>query len=100
MMTCPFRAINATVKCKLLAITTYLFTKLPYSISGTALHACGVATDLLLQQCINVNAAFVVCPCCYGYIQDTHTVTYPRSETFKLANITMQVSDVIIMECK
>ena len=50
---------------------------------GIALHACGVATDLVLQICEAKRAAFVVCPCCYGSIQSGHTVTYPRSKLFK-----------------
>ncbi|KAH8019688.1 hypothetical protein HPB51_021010 [Rhipicephalus microplus] len=31
---------------------------------GVSLHACGVATDLVLQKCIERNATFVSCPCC------------------------------------
>ncbi|KAJ8664365.1 hypothetical protein QAD02_006027 [Eretmocerus hayati] len=50
---------------------------------GTSLHACGVATDLVLQQCIKNNAAFVCCPCCYGSIQDCDLITYPRSQAFR-----------------
>lgn len=50
---------------------------------GTCLHACGVATDLVLQQCIEKSAAFVCCPCCYGSVQDCHRVVYPRSQAFK-----------------
>ncbi|KAK1130995.1 hypothetical protein K0M31_017298 [Melipona bicolor] len=50
---------------------------------GMSLHACGVATDLVIQQCIRVNATFVCCPCCYGSLQDCHHLTYPRSTIFK-----------------
>lgn len=50
---------------------------------GTCLHACGVATDLVLQQCIDRNAAFVCCPCCYGSIKNCPKIVYPRSQTFK-----------------
>ena len=50
---------------------------------GTCLHACGVATDLVLQQCIDKNAAFVCCPCCYGSVQDCHRIVYPRSQVLK-----------------
>lgn len=50
---------------------------------GMSLHACGVATDLVIQQCIRKNAAFVSCPCCYGSLRDCHQLTYPRSEAFK-----------------
>ncbi|CAG9762390.1 unnamed protein product [Ceutorhynchus assimilis] len=50
---------------------------------GLALHACGVATDLVLQMCIKNKADFVCCPCCYGGIKQCHEVSYPRSENFK-----------------
>ena len=33
---------------------------------GVSLHACGVATDLVIQKCIQNSASFVSCPCCYG----------------------------------
>lgn len=50
---------------------------------GMALHACGVATDLVLQMCIKNKADFVCCPCCYGGIKDCHEVSYPRSTRFQ-----------------
>ncbi|XP_071560129.1 glutathione S-transferase C-terminal domain-containing protein [Temnothorax nylanderi] len=50
---------------------------------GTSLHACGLATDLVIQCCIRKNAIFVCCPCCYGSLQDCHQLTYPRSDVFK-----------------
>ncbi|EFN89018.1 Glutathione S-transferase C-terminal domain-containing protein-like protein [Harpegnathos saltator] len=50
---------------------------------GMSLHACGVATDLVIQSCIEKNAIFVCCPCCYGSVQDCHRLTYPRSNVFK-----------------
>lgn len=49
---------------------------------GTSLHACGVATDLVMKLCVSKKAAFVCCPCCYGSIQKCSEVTYPRSEYF------------------
>ncbi|OWF47057.1 glutathione S-transferase C-terminal domain-containing protein-like [Mizuhopecten yessoensis] len=54
---------------------------------GTCLHACGSATDMVLHQCLQNNANFVICPCCYGGIQNTHLMSYPRSQRFKTANI-------------
>ncbi|XP_019377472.1 PREDICTED: glutathione S-transferase C-terminal domain-containing protein isoform X2 [Gavialis gangeticus] len=48
-----------------------------------ALHACGVATDMVIEHCIKVHAAFVICPCCYGFIQNTAKFTFPRSHRFK-----------------
>ncbi|XP_015585655.1 glutathione S-transferase C-terminal domain-containing protein homolog [Cephus cinctus] len=50
---------------------------------GMSLHACGVATDLVIQHCMRINAVFVSCPCCYGAIQICHHITYPRSDLFK-----------------
>ncbi|XP_048364995.1 glutathione S-transferase C-terminal domain-containing protein isoform X2 [Sphaerodactylus townsendi] len=50
---------------------------------GVALHACGVATDMVIERCTKVCAAFVICPCCYGFIQNTAKFTFPRSHQFK-----------------
>ncbi|XP_050665753.1 glutathione S-transferase C-terminal domain-containing protein homolog [Leptidea sinapis] len=52
---------------------------------GVALHACGVATDLVLDKCLRANAKFVLCPCCYGSLHVTDRLTYPRS--YKFSNI-------------
>lgn len=49
---------------------------------GVSLHACGVATDLVIQKCIENGAHFVCCPCCYGGIQNCHQLNYPRSKQF------------------
>ncbi|XP_056422068.1 glutathione S-transferase C-terminal domain-containing protein isoform X2 [Hyla sarda] len=50
---------------------------------GVALHACGVATDMVIEHCIAARAAFVICPCCYGFIQNTVKTTFPRSCRFQ-----------------
>ncbi|XP_001367219.1 glutathione S-transferase C-terminal domain-containing protein [Monodelphis domestica] len=50
---------------------------------GVALHACGVATDMVIEHCTKARAAFVTCPCCYGFIQHTLKFTFPQSEPFK-----------------
>uniref|UniRef100_A0A667G763 Glutathione S-transferase C-terminal domain-containing protein n=1 Tax=Lynx canadensis TaxID=61383 RepID=A0A667G763_LYNCA len=50
---------------------------------GVALHACGVATDMVIEHCIKTRAAFVTCPCCYGFIQNTSKFNFPKSEQFK-----------------
>ncbi|XP_060519883.1 glutathione S-transferase C-terminal domain-containing protein homolog [Cylas formicarius] len=50
---------------------------------GVALHACGVATDLVLQMCIRNKADFLCCPCCYGGIKQCHELTYPRSAAYQ-----------------
>lgn len=59
---------------------------------GTSLHACGVATDLVLQTCILNKAHFVCCPCCYGGIQDCHRLKYPRSKEFSGLNYNCYLS--------
>ncbi|XP_036887746.1 glutathione S-transferase C-terminal domain-containing protein isoform X2 [Sturnira hondurensis] len=48
-----------------------------------ALHACGVATDMVIELCVKTRAAFVTCPCCYGFIQNTSKFNFPKSEQFK-----------------
>lgn len=50
---------------------------------GTSLHACGVATDIVLSHCLRQRANFVCCPCCYGGIHPMPHITYPRSEFFR-----------------
>ncbi|KAL2101694.1 hypothetical protein ACEWY4_003455 [Coilia grayii] len=64
----------------------FIQTNLDYYIGafqiGVALHACGVATDMVLERCLQAGAAFVISPCCYGFIQNTQKFTFPRSQTF------------------
>ncbi|CAH1982946.1 unnamed protein product [Acanthoscelides obtectus] len=55
---------------------------------GVALHACGVATDLVVDKCLSSKAHFVVCPCCYGGIKNCVGVSYPRSATYRDLGIT------------
>lgn len=43
-----------------------------------ALHACGVATDMVMEHCIEAGAAFVISPCCYGFIQNAIKFTFPK----------------------
>ncbi|XP_061573307.1 glutathione S-transferase C-terminal domain-containing protein [Cololabis saira] len=50
---------------------------------GVALHACGVATDMVLEHCIQAGAAFVISPCCYGFIQNAVKFTFPKSKRFQ-----------------
>ncbi|KAA8594731.1 hypothetical protein FQN60_011866, partial [Etheostoma spectabile] len=54
----------------------------PFHI-GVALHACGVATDMVMEHCIQAGAAFVISPCCYGFIQNAIKFTFPRSKRFQ-----------------
>lgn len=49
---------------------------------GIALHACGIASDLVLDKCLKANAKFVLCPCCYGSLHATDRLVYPRSSKF------------------
>lgn len=50
---------------------------------GMSLHACGVATDLVIKQCIKEKAIFVCCPCCYGSLHNCDHLKYPRSNIFR-----------------
>ncbi|OCT99917.1 hypothetical protein XELAEV_18005701mg [Xenopus laevis] len=52
---------------------------------GVALHACGVATDMVMDHCIKARAAFAISPCCYGFIQNTVKTSFPRSCRFQEA---------------
>ncbi|XP_052894627.1 glutathione S-transferase C-terminal domain-containing protein homolog [Anopheles moucheti] len=58
---------------------------------GVSLHACGVATDIVLEKCFAQRAHFVSCPCCYGKLYNIEQVTYPRSGLF-------QESDLLLKE--
>ncbi|XP_047992125.1 glutathione S-transferase C-terminal domain-containing protein homolog [Leguminivora glycinivorella] len=49
---------------------------------GVGLHACGIASDLILDKCLKCNANFVLCPCCYGSLHATDRLVYPRSKMF------------------
>ena len=62
---------------------------------GVSLHACGVATDLVLALCSSVAASFVSCPCCYGSVRPHHTVQYPKSRRFREMNWEFRVSFVL-----
>ena len=55
------------------------------------LHACGVSTDMVMRQCLQSNASFVICPCCYGGVRNTHLMTYPTSNYYKEAGIVYKV---------
>lgn len=54
---------------------------------GIALHACGIASDLVLDKCLIANAKFVLCPCCYGSLHATDRLAYPRSSIFRNMSI-------------
>ncbi|KAL7633340.1 UNVERIFIED_CONTAM: hypothetical protein RMT77_016446 [Armadillidium vulgare] len=50
---------------------------------GICLHACGVATDLIMQKCCNQLSRFVCSPCCYGSVRPNHVLSYPRSSLYR-----------------
>ncbi|XP_072320027.1 glutathione S-transferase C-terminal domain-containing protein [Eucyclogobius newberryi] len=54
----------------------------PFDI-GVGLHACGVATDMVMEHCIQARAAFVISPCCYGFVQNANKFSFPRSQRFR-----------------
>lgn len=56
---------------------------------GTSLHACGIASDIVLMHCKERDANFVCCPCCYGKVIEMPHISFPRSKFFKSNNITM-----------
>lgn len=48
---------------------------------GTSLHACGAATDLVMEKCLVSRASIVSCPCCYGGVTTSVGVLqFPRSK--------------------
>lgn len=57
---------------------------------GLSLHACGVATDLVLRKCWANKASFICSPCCYGKIQDLDCL--PQSQIYREA---LSSSDII-----
>lgn len=57
---------------------------------GTSLHACGIATDIVLLHCKQRQANFVCCPCCYGNVIEMPHISYPRSKYFRSNNIALE----------
>ncbi|KAK9501586.1 hypothetical protein O3M35_012285 [Rhynocoris fuscipes] len=57
---------------------------------GVSLHACGVATDLVIHKCLRSEASFIVCPCCYGGIQENHILSYPQSKEYLEAGLSQR----------
>ena len=54
----------------------------PFDI-GLALHACGVATDLVIDRCLEARAALVLAPCCIGMLAREHHFKHrPRSRRY------------------
>jgi len=66
------RALTRIQRLKLQNVSIFLSNLEHYNGSfnvGTALHACGSATDLVLRKCLTAKASFVISPCCYGSIK-------------------------------
>lgn len=57
---------------------------------GVSLHACGVASDIVLEKCFNRKAKFVCCPCCYGKLYEFDRIRYPRSQTFQQSDLLLK----------
>ncbi|KAF1331232.1 Glutathione s-transferase c-terminal domain-containing protein, partial [Globisporangium splendens] len=53
----------------------------PFDV-GIALHACGEATDMVMQKCLDEQAAYVLAPCCVGKIK-LSALEYPRSRALR-----------------
>lgn len=66
---------------------------------GCSLHACGVATDIVLSHCLNRKANFVCCPCCYGGIHSVPHIQYPRSYTYKIEGDLLENEYMHIAHC-
>eukprot|EP00937_MAST-01D_sp_MAST-1D-sp2_P007389 g7389.t1 len=61
---------------------------------GLALHACGDASDAVLERCVAAGASYVVCPCCVGKLQHGRLFDYPRSAALRGA-LTAQEYDAL-----
>lgn len=71
----------------------------PLSVSlQVALHACGVATDMVTEHCIQAGAAFVVSPCCYGFIQNAIKFTFPKRSVH--ARSLSPLKSVCFLKCR
>uniref|UniRef100_A0A8D8CU27 Glutathione S-transferase C-terminal domain-containing protein homolog n=1 Tax=Culex pipiens TaxID=7175 RepID=A0A8D8CU27_CULPI len=57
---------------------------------GVSLHACGVATDIVLEKCFEHRARFVSCPCCYGKLYEFDRIRYPRSGVFQRSELLLK----------
>ena len=63
-----------------------------YSL-GIALHACGSASDYVLDHCIQNQANYVIAPCCAGFMQNTlenNMQQVPTSISVRNAGVTRE----------
>lgn len=75
------KALGLTnVRCVLAVVSAF---DEPYDV-GLALHACGGATEDVIESCVARRAALVVAPCCIGKVQKYFAVhAYPRSSALR-----------------
>lgn len=89
----PVRRARLRVERLKLTNIKFFQSNLDYFIGnfeiGTSLHACGIASDIVLMHCKQKNANFVCCPCCYGNVTEMPHIKYPRSECLRNGNITL-----------
>ena len=60
---------------------------------GIGVHACGSATDLIIEKCIRNEADVLIAPCCYGSIKENESLRYPRSNLFRTIFKTTKTDD-------
>lgn len=90
---------RAKVRTKSLGLTNVLFlqSNLDYFHGafdiGVSLHACGVATDIVMALCLTQRAHFICCPCCYGGVLNMPHIAYPRSALFRQQRSDFSVDD-------
>ena len=87
--TLPFLPFAGLTNCSFFQCNLDYFTG-RFDI-GISLHACGIATDLVLKACLDNQASFVSCPCCYGSLAENHVISYPKSQKFQQMNWSFKV---------
>ena len=75
------RADDAGVELRIVQSTVANFQE--HFDVGIALHACGPASDDVIQKCLDCKAAFVVAPCCVGLTLRRHR----RPQSYRLQNL-------------
>lgn len=63
---------------------------------GVSLHSCGVLTDAVLELCLRCQAAFCLCPCCYGQASRHLPQDYlPRSHALQSSMRTATTAELL-----
>lgn len=68
---------NVTVVCSMIETFESIARSHPIDVV-LGLHACGNATDFIIEQALSLNAAYIVSPCCIGKISEA--VEQPSSD--------------------